>query len=131
MSEKKEPYIKRTQKDYPMSLKLQIVEAIELGHTSIAAARRTYGIQGKRTITVWLQKYGNFDWENKVTTMQKKTPEQCLLELEQEIALLKKKNARLEHESERADKKAIIFDMMIDLAEKEYKINIRKNAYPK
>ena len=91
MSEQKQSYIKRTQKDYPMSLKLQIVEAIELGHMSKAAARRRYGIQGKRTITVWLQKYGNFDWENKGNTMQKKTPEQRLLELEQEVALLKKK----------------------------------------
>jgi hypothetical protein len=27
----------------------------------------------------------------------------------------------LEHQVERADKKAIIFDMMIDIAEKEYK----------
>jgi hypothetical protein len=36
----------------------------------------------------------------------------------------------LEHQVERADKKAIIFDMMIDLAEKEYNISIRKNSSP-
>ena len=30
-----------------------------------------------------------------------------------------------------ADKKAIIFDMMIDIAEKEYKIDVRKNSSPR
>jgi hypothetical protein len=59
-----------------------------------------------------------------------KTPEQKLLELEQKVRLLEKKNKRLEHQAERADKKAIIFDMMIDLAEKEYNISIRKNSLP-
>lgn len=59
-----------------------------------------------------------------------KTPKQKLLELEQENLLLKKKNARLKHELEQADNKSIIFDMMIDMAEKEYKIPIRKNSSP-
>jgi transposase len=35
----------------------------------------------------------------------------------------------LEKQVEAADKKAIIFDMMIGLAEKEFNIPIRKNAY--
>ena len=35
-----------------------------------------------------------------------------------------------EKQVERADKKSIIFDMMIDLAEKEYNISIRKNSSP-
>lgn len=60
-----------------------------------------------------------------------KTPEQKLMELEQKVRLLEKKNATLEKQSEFATNKAIIFDMMIDLAEKEYKIKIRKNSEPK
>ena len=59
-----------------------------------------------------------------------KTPEQRLLELEQENRLLKKQKRTLEKQVEQADKKAIIFDMMIDLAEKEYNIPIRKNSSP-
>jgi hypothetical protein len=59
-----------------------------------------------------------------------KTPEQKILELETKIKLLEKQKAFLEQQASQADKKAIIFDMMIDLAEKEYKIDIRKNSSP-
>lgn len=59
-----------------------------------------------------------------------KTPEQKLMELEQKVRLLEKQKKQLEHQIERADKKAIIFDMMIDIAEKEYNIPIRKNSLP-
>ena len=44
--------------------------------------------------------------------------------------MLEKQKAMLEQQVERADKKSIIFDMMIDLAEKEYNISIRKNSSP-
>lgn len=56
--------------------------------------------------------------------------EQRLMELEARVKLLEKQKAMLEHQVERADKKAIIFDMMIDIAEKEYNISIRKNSSP-
>jgi hypothetical protein len=42
--------------------------------------------------------------------------------------LLEKQKALLEKQMETADKKAILFDMMIDIAEKEYNIPIRKNS---
>ncbi|KXX66534.1 transposase [Flammeovirga sp. SJP92] len=131
MEDNKSQYVKRTQKDYSMSLKLQIVSEVESGQLSLKGATRKYGIQGDRTVKVWLQKYGNFDWNHKVSTMKKKTPEQELLELKLELETAKKKINRLEAEAEKADHKAIIFDMMIDLAEKEYKIDIRKNSSPK
>ena len=41
-----------------------------------------------------------------------------------------RKNARLEKELELKDMKAEFFDMMIDIAEKEYNIEIRKNSFP-
>ena len=37
-------YVKRTQKDYSMSLKLQIVQEIEQGQISITQIRKRYGI---------------------------------------------------------------------------------------
>ncbi|MCT3648178.1 hypothetical protein HZQ44_08325, partial [Elizabethkingia anophelis] len=36
--------------------------------------------------------------------------------------------AQLERQNYVADQKAVIFDMMIDIAEKEYNIDIRKNS---
>ena len=131
MNEHKEiKYIKRTQKDYSMSFKLQVVQEVELGELGIKAASHKYGIQGDATVRTWLRKYGNFDWENQTPSNMPKTQEQKLLELEQKIKLLKKQKAFLEKQVETADKKAIIFDMMIDLAEKEFNIPIRKKCSP-
>lgn len=123
-------YVKRTQGDYPLSLKLQIVQEIEQGKQSTTGAQRVYGVQARSTIIGWLRKYGNFNWENQTPSNMPKTPEQKMLELEQKVKLLEKQKAFLERQIEQADKKAIIFDMMIDLAEKEYNIPIRKNSLP-
>ena len=77
-----------------------------------------------------MRKYGTFDWENQTPSNMPKTSEQRLLELEAKIKLLEKQKFFLEHQVEQADKKAIIFDMMINLAEKEYNISIRKISSP-
>ena len=123
-------YVKRTQKDYSMFFKLQVVTEIEQGNLSTTGALRKYGVQSRSTIVNWLRKYGNFDWQNQTPSNMPKSPEQKLLELEQEILLLKKQKAFLEKQVEQSDKKVILFDMMIDLAEKEYNIPIRKNSSP-
>ncbi|WP_276166634.1 hypothetical protein [Zobellia alginiliquefaciens] len=123
-------YIKRTQKDYSLSFKLQVVEEIESGKQDRLSAHLKYGIQARSTITSWLRKYGTFDWENLSVVTVAKTPEQRIVELEAKVKLLEKQKARAEHLAERADKKVIIFDMLVDMAEKEYDIAIRKNYTP-
>lgn len=125
-----EEYVKRTQKDYSLTLKLQVVKAVESGELSTKAAQRKYGIQARSTVMLWLRKYGSFDWENQTPSHMPKTPEQKLMELEAKVKLLEKQKKRLEHQLAQSDKKSIIFDMMIDLAEKEYAIPIRKNSLP-
>jgi transposase-like protein len=114
-----------------MSFKLGVVREIEQGELTRSQVKSKYGIQGGSTLINWLKKYGNFDWGNQSYHNMPKTPEQRIIELEQKIKLLEKQKARAEHQAERADKKAILFDMMIDLAEKEFKIPIRKNSKPK
>lgn len=123
-------YVKRTQRDYSLSLKLQIVKEIENGEHTTHSACRKYGIQARSTVMSWLRKYGNFDWENQTPSNMPKTPEQRIMELEAEVRLLQKQKAFLERQAYVSDKKAIIFDMMINLAEKEYQIDIRKNLPP-
>ena len=123
-------HVKRTQKDYSLSFKLQVVQEIELGELSTHGAVRKYGIQSRSTVTNWLRKYGKFDVDNQLPMKLKKTPEQRILELEQQVKLLEKQKSRAEHLAERADKKVIIFDMLLDMAEKEYDISIRKNYKP-
>ena len=126
----KSGYVKRTQKDYSLSFKLQVVEEIESGQLDRLAAHLKYGIQARSTITSWLRKYGNFDWNDLSASTMSKTPEQRIIELEAKIRLLEKQKARAEHLAERADKKAIIFDMMVDMAEKEFDVAIRKKFAP-
>lgn len=67
---------------------------------------------------------------NKSYNHMEKSKDQELFELQQKIKLLERKNARLEKELELKDMKAEFFDMMIDIAEKEYNIDIRKNSFP-
>lgn len=121
-------YVKRTQKDYSYAFKLQVVSEVERGELSKKAAQRKYGIQGDATIRTWIKKYGNLDIDYQTKRSQMKSPEQQILELEQQIKLLAKKNYTLEKELDQTNKKAIFFDMMIDIAEKDLNISIRKKS---
>jgi transposase len=122
--------IKRSQKDYSMSFKLGVVQEVERSELSIKSALRKYGIQSHGTVLNWLRKYGTFDWENQTPSYMPKSQEQKILELEQKVKLPEKQKAFLEHQTDRADRKAVLFDMMIDLAEKEFNIPIRKKCLP-
>lgn len=130
MEKTENKYVKRTQKDYSMSFKLSVVQEYETSQIGLGAIRRKYGIQGSHTVKHWIEKYGNFDVSNKSHRAMEKSKDQTLLELEQKVKMLERKNARLEKELERKDMKAEFFDMMIDIAEKEYNIDIRKNSLP-
>jgi len=121
-------YVKRTQKDYSYAFKLQVVSEIERGELSKKAAQRKYGIQGDATVRNWVEKYGNLDVNYQTQRSKMKSPEQKILELEQQLKLLEKKNRTLEKELDHTNKKAIFFDMMIDIAEKELDISIRKKS---
>ncbi|SNS04336.1 transposase, partial [Flavobacterium sp. ov086] len=96
-------YVKRSQRDYSMSLKLQIVSEIEKGNISITQTRKQYGIQSHGTVLNWLRKFGNFDWENQTPTQMAKTPEQKIMELEAQVKLLEKQKALLERQAFVAD----------------------------
>ena len=123
-------YTKRTQRDYTLTFKLNVVKEIETGESSTVEVCLKYGIQSRSTISTWLRKYGTFDWENQTSSTMSKSPEQRILELEAQVKLLEKQKSQLERQNYIADSKAIIFDMMIDIAEKEYKIDVRKNLKP-
>lgn len=123
-------YVRRKQGDYSLSFKLQLVRQIEQGHLSVTAARKQHGIQSHATVLNWLRKHGNFDWDNQTPSNMPKSPEQKIMELEVKVKLLEKQKSFLEQQAHVSDSKAVIFDMMISLAEKEYQIDIRKNPPP-
>lgn len=104
---------KRSQKDYTLAFKLQVVEEVESGQLSQDAAQRKYGIQGNATILVWLRKHGRLDWRPKSNGMGKKPPPN------KKIAELEKKIKRLEAEK-------TILNMAIDIADETLNTDIRK-----
>jgi len=111
---------KRNQRDYSLAFKLQVIDEVEKGELTYKQAQRRYGIQGRSTVLVWLRKHGNLDWTTpKLHTVpnKEKTPEQRIKELE--VAL---------REEQLRSK---LLGTMIDIAEKQYGMVIRKKSSPK
>ena len=130
MEKQENKYVKHTQKDYSMSFKMSVVREYEEGKVSLGELSRKYGIQGSHTIRQWINKFGTFDWQNLSLQPMSKSKDQELLELREKVKVLERKNARLEKELEEKDIKAGFFDLMIDIAEEEYGVQIRKKCSP-
>ena len=104
-------YQKKTQKDYSLAFKLEIVDAVEKGLLTYKQAQLRYGIQGRSTVLVWLRKHGRLDWQES-ETMKRDTPNKKIKELE-------KKLKRLEGEKE-------VLNRAIDIADEMLNTDIRK-----
>ena len=128
MKEIKSQYVKRSQKDYSLSFKLAVVQEVESGCISNRGAMRKYGIQGHGTITEWRRKYGIFDIDNSSQQRAMQTPEQKIKELEQTVKQLERQNEFLSQRLTESEDKAAILDKLIDLAEEDYLIPVRKNV---
>ncbi len=109
-------HLKRTQRDYSLAFKLQVVDEVEKGHLTWKQSQTKYGIQGRSTVLVWLRKHGSLDWINK-TPMKKKAPPKTY------ISELEKKIKRLEAEKE-------ILNRAIDIADDMFNTEIRKKYLP-
>lgn len=105
-------YLKKTQKDYSLAFKLQLVDEIEKGHLTYKQSQRKYGIQGRSTVLIWLRKHGTLDWKSKTPMKDKRPPKKRISELERKIK-------RLEAEKE-------ILNRAIDIADDTLGTEIRK-----
>lgn len=104
--------VKRTQKDYSLAFKLQVVDEVEKGYLTYKQAQRKYGIQGRITVLVWLRKHGRLNWDYGGNLDHKKTPYYEIKELEKRIR-------ELEQEKD-------ILNTAIDIADEMLNTNIRK-----
>lgn len=104
--------IKRTQRDYSLAFKLQVIGEVERGEMTYKEVQRKYGIQGRSTVLIWLRKHGRLDWRRSNPMDGNKTPQQKIRELE-------KKLRRLEAEKE-------ILNRAIDIADENLGTDIRK-----
>jgi transposase len=109
-------YSKRTQRDYSLAFKLQVVDEVEKGLLTYKQSQYKYGIQGRSTVLVWLRKHGTLDWQSKHPVKKKQPPKKYISELEAKIK-------RLEAEKE-------ILNRAIDIADDLFETNIRKKYLP-
>ena len=112
---------RRSQRDYSLAFKLQVVQQVEKGELTYKKAQRHYGIQGRSTVLVWLRKHGTLDWslpkQYTVENNQEPTPEQRIKQLE----------AALKDEQDRN----VIYKTMFDILQKEHGIAWPKKSLPK
>lgn len=109
-------YLKRTQRDYSLAFKLQVVDEVEKGHLTWKQSQTKYGIQGKSTVLVWLRKHGTLDWTSK-TPMKKKAPPKTYI-------------SQLEARIKRLEEEKLILNRAIDIADDMFNSEIRKKCLP-
>src|SRR5215217_7087595 len=116
ISTAKRDYLKRTQRDYSLAFKLQVVDEVEKGYLTWKQSQIKYGIQGRSTVLVWLRKHGTLDWTSK-SPMKKKAPPKTY------ISQLEAKIKRLEDEK-------YVLNRAIDIADEQLGTEIRKKCLP-
>ncbi|MEI6124845.1 MAG: hypothetical protein WCQ95_14610, partial [Bacteroidota bacterium] len=89
------------------------------GHISKEEARIHYGIKGNSSILNWIRK---FDISNNYEMKKKRTPQP------KETAQFEAENKRLRAELELERLRVLSLNVMIDLAEEQFKIPIRKKS---
>jgi transposase len=106
---------------YTEAMKRHVVREVEAGRISQAEASLRYGILGHSTILKWCRRYGH-EPTNRTPGLRVKGMN------EQEIELLQLQNEikELKRELEGARFKNIVLETLVDVAERELKIPIRK-----
>ena len=106
---------------YKESFKMTVVAEVMAGQISQTAAQKKYGIGGHSTISKWIRKYGS---NKEIKTITKvRMPNDKL-----KIKELKTRIHQLEHlvSDLQLEKKAL--DKLIELAEGQYGISIKKSS---
>lgn len=118
--------MKEPKSHYSRVFKLQVVEEVLKGEITKEQARRKYGLRSKSGVLNWMRKFG--------VSNAKQIPV-CFEHMKQEEAsdrsALEKRVKQLERALEDAQLKAEGYSRMIDIAERELKISIRKKSSAK
>lgn len=105
-----------TNQKYSYELKRRVVNDILKGILTKEEALIKYGIKSRQSINYWIKKYSLLNYRNGKNYGMKES-------LEEEL-----KRLRLENEELREEK--IILNIVIDIADEEFKTNIRKKHLP-
>jgi transposase-like protein len=104
---------------YSDVFKKSVVQEVLSGHLSKEEARRRYGIKGKSTVLNWIRKFDTTQSHPMKKKAKTSTSNQKLLEAE---------NKRLREELEKERLRVLSLNVMIDIAEEEFKVPIRKKS---
>lgn len=126
----------RAYNTYSEELKKEVVYKVLSGELRRSEARRMYGIRGQNLLARWLEKYGHgilSEHKELLSQMGRRKPNTNTAvkgeipgteELRHEVAKLRK-------ELKAAELRAEAYSMMIDIAERELKVAIRKKSATK
>jgi transposase-like protein len=114
---------RRSQRDYTMGFKLQVVAAVEKGDMTYKQAQKIYGIQGRSTVLTWLRKHGKLDWTDPVRLTMPKTPKATETPAQ--------KIKRLERELDDERLRNLLLNEMVDILDAEYGAGLRKKYLAK
>lgn len=114
---------KRTQRDYTLGFKLQVVEQVEKGEMTYKQAQTHYGIQGRSTVLIWLRKHGKMAWPKSDKLSMPNTPKS------KESPAQKIK--RLERELEDERLRNLLLNEAVDIMDSQYGAGIRKKLLAK
>lgn len=114
---------KRTQRDYPLSFKIAVVEQVEKGEMTYKQAQLHYGIQGRSTVLTWSRKHGHLNWAPGLPHLSGRelpmsqppaplTPEQRIRKLEEQLELV--------------TQKAELLDAVVNVLKNDYGISVIK-----
>lgn len=105
---------------YSMAFKIHVVSEIESGRLSMEGARRRYGIPGGSTVSGWVRRLGKQHLLAKVVRVE--TPGE-----RDQLKVQSKRIQELEGALADAHIKLMAYEKLIELAEDEYKLDIKKN----
>ncbi len=126
-TEKKTTLVKRkscTRRKYDENFKLQVIREVLEGKITKEEARRNYEIRGKSVILEWTRRYSGepgYDKRGRILKKEEETTAKKLSEQSRRILKLE--------ESLRIEKlRTALSNKMIDIAEEEFGIQIRKKS---
>jgi transposase-like protein len=105
--------------EYSDDFKKSVVKEVLQGYIGKDEARRVYGIKGKSAVLNWIRKFAPSE-----TNLMKKPP----LPKPKETTPLEMENKRLRDELELERLRVLSLNVMIDLAEEQFNIPIRKKS---
>ena len=121
-------------KTYSDELKKQVVFKVLSGELRKIEARRQYGIPGSTTLDKWLEKFGHgilSEHKELLQHMGTRKKKEAVKGEMPELEALQRELAEAKKRVRAAELRPEAYSLMIDLAEKELKVAIRKKSATK